>query len=1469
MSNEFLTRRMDLIHHIDMMNKVNILAMDTSYPVKIKGIVTKIYVSNGHIDKAEYKDYSSTKVIYIVTNQAGDEVVSIQKRNVFDMAGEPLEDLPPTDRYVQIVLDIDNERIYVATLDEMAGGSFKSFRRALYNNVEMLKSVVSDPIIDMENVNLTEFYKEYLKNNDGIDMDDETSEEDAIGKQKPFFPVDVKELKVRKERASIFTVMSPQEAYKSGAAELYHNPNQTFYFDIDNTSKQTLGVELMPSLYAETITPTTESKEVLYCPIDISSPGTIKMFETNVEADYLAIHNDPAADLVGNKIVYAASRECIYQNFSFLRDHEEKVLYQFYDYTPRSSSSTSNKGKKIAPVAKVETEDINRLQSNLVVASFCNPNSDSGDYGILHDSYSNISQTIGIVQTVGNLSEDFKEIYGIDYGSTLYESIMDPDAPVHHPIYNAQYKGYYFDVIDEEGTTPDYYLVIGSTQSGEQLPTGNSIKTIPVRSKDGYISLCTQVLRNININGEPFDLNLEDSVYAPYIRSFWWDDKCDGHTNKGFGHASSEIRSSNDDLYFRGSNSYIRNKFIGNGYKYSFFKTDYESEDNFTDTRAYATLTFNPSGPTPANHTSIGTETRITFDATSAEIDNMISSLAIPADKLETAMFNFRPQAFEPEVEEMAYRVHNGDADSTVYTSDVGVYYDESTNKCYIVSKRKYPSQTFQYTFKYSIRLRDASTYYLDDKANPNVFYRIQICNIVYPHNINLSTKIVTTEHTTIYLITRMYKCVCKTASATHIDTDEFEGNMYIKCNETTKRKIFKDSSLTDPLTSANYTSDKTNGGTKTYYVALGTESGSHSYYDFEMVVKFGATGDEIAENDYYYLRPYKYHIYDTSTNTWSRETIDPSVNYYDISFRTLRVAPYATYQVVPAAKSFYMVKNPWPRPTIRDYYEDNEYGIDYQRWLKSIPCWKLFYCTRLDGTNDDGDSILALEKMKRVNGGIANKFIYNDDGKFRSAYDFLYDLFTRDIGKRKTSDENYFTDLTNKSYFFNREDVEYWADHASAEKSPTAKWEFAISSERVTASIDTALYEIEDSTIDYSVNEANRINAVKIQTGLLTARAIALTDSTGRRLSLNGTDINPIESDMIIWKDLLNGLNNNKAVDVLGYLVGLKKYIRNTLLTSGSYSQTQNHLAYALTVDIDENANAIEISTSDRFGWESTWADVETFYAMSKSIPSDQNVWWYRTGTEYYGHEFPVICMEGTMKSVAISHNREFRRAFYFVTERLYEKDVNTYNTSIEIGRNRLVFNPMDDSTFTDRLSGINEFDAIIGGFPVRCRIASTSSRKFFIKDGFHHVLGRKYFYHESIENYQSSGDIDRANNPMAIGFFKIDGHHSSSTATKVETFVPTSGSEFQTDYVDGLYYSTPSEGIVRGTTRVLYFDPDNMTTIQTGSSTTVPVYNPSATGYSNLYTDTTFVAGLYKVEFDNKGRVINMTAVTHDPQF
>lgn len=141
MSTDFLNRRMDLHHTVDITHSnLNVLTMDTSYPVKLAGKVIKLFDATANYNQA----------LWEIRNSLGETILSITSAsNVKDFAGRVIndnigEDLPygsNTDvfkngDYVMAIIDFDNATILLCSQTNFTnfitegiggGGNFRLF----------------------------------------------------------------------------------------------------------------------------------------------------------------------------------------------------------------------------------------------------------------------------------------------------------------------------------------------------------------------------------------------------------------------------------------------------------------------------------------------------------------------------------------------------------------------------------------------------------------------------------------------------------------------------------------------------------------------------------------------------------------------------------------------------------------------------------------------------------------------------------------------------------------------------------------------------------------------------------------------------------------------------------------------------------------------------------------------------------------------------------------------------------------------------------------------------------------------------------------------------------------------------------------------------------------------------------------------------------------------------------------------
>lgn len=118
MSTNFLNRRMDLIHSYLTISNTNCLTMDTSYPVKLAGMVVKLFIAN--------VNYNSNK--FVLQNSSKQIILTVEPTNIYDFAGRVIKDNIGTDKayevntnvykkndYVFAVIDFDHKKIYLCS----------------------------------------------------------------------------------------------------------------------------------------------------------------------------------------------------------------------------------------------------------------------------------------------------------------------------------------------------------------------------------------------------------------------------------------------------------------------------------------------------------------------------------------------------------------------------------------------------------------------------------------------------------------------------------------------------------------------------------------------------------------------------------------------------------------------------------------------------------------------------------------------------------------------------------------------------------------------------------------------------------------------------------------------------------------------------------------------------------------------------------------------------------------------------------------------------------------------------------------------------------------------------------------------------------------------------------------------------------------------------------------------------------
>ena len=484
MSTELLTRRMDLIHTLTQETgssgpAVNHLTMDTSYPVKVKGIILKEYIATATLPNYPY---SSWHKVFDVKNQNNDVVAQFTADQCFNFDGDPLDSLPDVGEYVMALIDLDANKIFIAPTNEIGGGSFKEFRRQIIEDESATLVSDADPIIDMKSINPLTFYS--YSTTEGASNTKRQYPEDYYDKSvsermvSSTMQVVANKLKTKKGKASALFLVQKKTNKTYGVDTRDVDKAHMYFVDI-NPSQMYISdkIDPQPTLYCGTFNDTDSNAYNYIFPVDTNAPGTLKMYSVDLDREIEEVVNSAAGTSYNLLSRAAAAQQNNCMNYSFIRNNEDLVVYQFYPYQPEHGSN----GLAMAPIANVEIDDLNRLQSNVAVCAFMTPNGDSGEYGSLYGKlaggYATVLATQAIVQTIGNLSEPFRTKYAIPYSSdpmSAYQSIMDRENGS-NPLRLTPYPGGYFEYIKELNELSKYYLTIAFTGNGASVDYMNLI----------------------------------------------------------------------------------------------------------------------------------------------------------------------------------------------------------------------------------------------------------------------------------------------------------------------------------------------------------------------------------------------------------------------------------------------------------------------------------------------------------------------------------------------------------------------------------------------------------------------------------------------------------------------------------------------------------------------------------------------------------------------------------------------------------------------------------------------------------------------------------------------------------------------------------------------------------------------------------------------------------------------------------
>lgn len=1384
MSTELLTRRMDLIHSIT--GKVNYLEMDTSYPVKLAGIVIKSYIATATYDY--FENASSTDKTFELRNQAGETVAQFRKNQTFKFNGEPLVALPEVGEYAIVIIDLDNTKLFLCPESGFTEntGSFKDFVRKFMTWDTKAKQNTSDAIIDMTSVNPVEYY--------------------SVNAEASLHKLEISTLELNKDSGALLAIDSLPKVAQISVSDM--SGNSTIAQQISPT----------PALYGALLNEDMVGTQTVMAPIDTNARGTLKMYEFR--------YGDTTTY---NTAIDAAVVELNNENYSFVRDIDSKVVYELIDENTNI--------KSIIPVADTKVENYNGLTYCVAAPrTVCTGNYESS--GEMYWAQSFVDCIISLVQVSGYFNDEFKEKFGILYGTELYNSIHQKDPT--HPCGNIEYPGEYIDNIKSKGIDKDYYLVIGSVNGGdEDRPwKSQSMRRFYVRSADNRFTMSNNFMHGIRVNDVGFAINLEHSPIANYIMGSWWSaGDPDGHKHLGYG-LTGEL---SEDRYY---------KIAGNSYT----PYDYAVGNN------EAFLTENP----PSCHDAVisdlgkvrGVNTiGVSFDIDS--IDNIISAINWTEDDAPARNNTWRFHPNNIDFKQLLRNIFT--STQSHFTTDIGVY--RNNNNYVFVGKQG--ETAYPYTFGQSISTRTATGYYkvgheyfyngaANDYGNNRNFYGVKIVKINYPYYVDLNTKTKKEYDLTMFVIKTYFRAVTKFNGSSNLGHEIRINDDKLYLYNWGQNLLNIDGS---EVTKTQFDNDRSVGNYKDYYIERSGVQGDGLMHYYPHVIRYHF-GNKYTEEEPFYGDYFEVWYEDnlTSVNNNFTGLSEKFDDHYEYQFQTLRISPYNCAQANPMIDSFYIPSTCWPNAAIK-YGSNNS-----PEWFKSLPCYLLF-----------GSSESSINYLSYVHGGIHPAYLYNNgvdkSAGYRSIYDFITDAFCHDLGK--SPEEGLYkgrVDGINTLRFFDKTTVLNWP----TQRVPVGE-QMMYQTQRCAAKGDTSLpffsfnssntfnvYSMSEETeaetdkpytmmVNYTNNRNNKINVVKTQTGIHESLSISLTDDTGARLNLEGTDSNMIETQYLNWAKLLEALNNNKSINLLGSYSDITSNTQ-TIINDIEENPSSNPSNYFINYyDVNDKETKV-LAVGEQIGQLAT-----TLTQLQNMLINDDEYenHTYTISFGYNNGKFGVLLndLEPGKYRAAINHaelsaNPDYVPSFtngQTVTARFFKRTSIPNSVNFTITLDPFV-------TFTASLGYPNpepdddhwlKSSVTIDGIPFN--IARVSGENYvYMVEGFQNVFGKKFFYERSLT-------------PLKLGFFEV-----TDSAVSVGSLFGDSEEEYFDDPCRGTYYATINRGIYRSCTEYITLNKRDYTGSKQNFS--FNVYDESTNTYNRITAISlfsSFTSISKKFTFDQYGRI------------
>lgn len=1046
MGTELLVRRMDLIH--SMQGITNVLTMDTTYPVKLSGIVNKLYISTYDVQSSIYTN--DDDVTFIIRNQNNEELVKITKNNTLEFSGNPLTRYPYKDEYVMVIIDIDNARIYICSQSMFSDlfGSMRddiTFERLINNYDRMSVSVNSDAIVDMASFDPTTYYGD--------------AKSELYGANKP---IAIDELIVNKGYGALLTI-------------LQNTPN------------------LPPALYGALLNPR-GNKNANIAPIDTVAPGTIKLYNGESYINRAIEHEKNT-----------------FNNYSLIRDGSH-VIHQLL------SDTTNEKGYIPIPVSDTKVNTINKIRISSIPYFFLMPHNTGTE-----NSNVNIIDSICWYRKIsGFLTDQFRKDYGVEYGSDLYNEIMNPDTKNEtestsddpHPIISTNGSNgivlSYIYAIPEDERKDYYYILLGNYPTIDAACQQYSF--IPVRCEDNYLDLNIKSNSMVICNKKTFNFNLQESS-TDYIGT-WWGSK---------GHQGNGVEWSPDGVYVFSDSIQVT-----------------------YDNRGFYTLT----------NSIDSVEGISTVDPIIVDCKFNIDNIDLPDGNTDIFI---QPTNFIENLNvNVVEKVYNGDAETTEYMSN------------YKFNLMDRDNVTQQIPITYTIKNRSNGVYYYKVPGVINKVFRITVYKVTYPEYNQYTTtegvKSKTLENNNYYYLYK-YETLELAHMSNNISVNASSNVVYQ--GQYPLKYLTNDNNLILLEENSFYTHKKENYHSyKDYYYEDSVGTKFKVRYFFE-------TDPTLADDDQLDLlqKINKDYIIRTEVGTNYSDIVHTDAEYYNMSVNHVKLPYRLLYHTL-----FYN------HPTIGECYKEStfyledstaplappEYNNNFSKWLKDIPCWMLF-----DNRYSD-----AISKINSINGGINLKYIFRNGVQSKSntysASEFFVFMATRDLHIDPDLDESYLKNSeasrTFERFIYRRDAIESISrknhgitndvdnnhkfidpsgNYVTIESSITVKWSgnprFFFNSTEVD------LQEDGENGINYSANNNNRINVVNNISGVHQTSSISIVDENNQLLPLFGSE-GAINTDNLKWFDLLLALNNNRSINILGPLQELKKQLGNEYGAEDSY---------------------------------------------------------------------------------------------------------------------------------------------------------------------------------------------------------------------------------------------------------------------------------------------------------------------------